>query len=73
MGTNLNFTVTDTHIFIVDAMSCKMGCINQSIGMIDWPVEVVEGKTTLPHTPIVYGDKLFVLDDEGTLYTYEKA
>lgn len=72
MGTNRNFTVTDTHIFIVDAMGYKMGCINRSTGKIDWSLEVGEGKVTLPHAPIVYGYKLYVLDDEGTLHIYEK-
>lgn len=66
------FTVTDTHIFIVHAMGNKMGCINRSTGKIDWSVEVGEGKVTLPHSPIVYGDKFFVLDDEGSLHVYEK-
>lgn len=67
------FTVTDTHIFIVHAMGYKMGCINRNTGKIDWSVEVGEGKVTLPHAPIVYGDKLYVLDDEGTLHLYEKS
>ena len=72
MGTNRNFTITDTHIFIVDAMSFNMGCINRSTGKIDWSVEVGEGKVTLPHAPIVYGGKLYVLDDEGTLHVYDR-
>ena len=72
MGTNRNFTVTDTHIFIVDAMSFNMGCINRSTGKIEWSVEVGKGKVTLPHAPIVYRDKLYVLDDEGVLHVYDK-
>lgn len=72
MGTNRNFTITDTHIFIVDAMSFTMGCINRSTGKIDWSVDVGEGRVTLPHAPIVYGDKLYVLDDEGTLHVYNR-
>lgn len=72
MGTNRNFTITDTHIFIVDAMSFNMGCINRSTGKIDWSVEVGAGKVTLPHAPIVYGDMLYVLDDEGTLHVYDR-
>lgn len=72
MGTNRNFTVTDTHIIIVDAMSYKMGCINRSTGKIDWSVEVGEGKVTLPNAPIMYENKLYILDDEGTLHVYEK-
>jgi hypothetical protein len=72
MGTNRNFTVTETHVFIVDAMSYKMGCINRSTGEIDWSVEVGEGKVTLPNAPIVYWNKLYVLDHEGTLHVYEK-
>ncbi len=66
------FTVTDTHIFIVHTMGYKMGCINRNTGKIDWSVEVGEGKVTLPNAPIVYGNKLYVLDDEGTLHVYEK-
>lgn len=66
------FTVTDTHVFIVHAMGCKMGCINRSTGKIDWSVEVGEGKVTLPHAPIVYRDKLYVLDEEGTLHVYDR-
>lgn len=72
MGTNSNFTVTDTHIFIVDAMGFKMGCINRSTGKVDWSVDVGEGKVTLPHAPIVYRDRLYILDDEGTLHIYER-
>lgn len=72
MGTNRNFTITESHVFIVDAMGYKMGCINRSTGKIDWSVEVGEGKVTLPHAPIIYGDKLYVLDDEGTLHTYDR-
>ncbi|MFA0960948.1 PQQ-binding-like beta-propeller repeat protein [Roseivirga sp. BDSF3-8] len=72
MGTNRNFTITDTHIFIVDAMGFKMGCINCSTGKIDWSVEVGEGKVTLPHAPIVYRNKLYVLDNEGTLHVYDR-
>lgn len=64
------FTVMDTHVFIVHAMGCKMGCINRCTGKIDWSVEVGEGIVTLPHAPIVYKDKLYVLDDEGTLHVY---
>lgn len=67
------FTVTDTHVFIVHAMGCKMGCINRSTGKIDWSVEVGEGKVTLPHAPIFFRHKLYVLDDEGTLHVYEKV
>ena len=66
------FTVTDTHVFIVHTMGFKMGCINRSTGEIDWSVDVGEGKVTLPHAPIVYRDKLYVLDDEGTLHIYER-
>lgn len=65
------FTVTDTHVFMVHAMGCKVGCINRSTGKIDWSVKVGEGKVTLPHAPIVYRDKLYVLDDEGTLHVYD--
>ena len=66
------FTVTDTHVFIVHAMGCKLGCINRSTGKIDWSVEVGEGKVTLPHAPIIYRNKLYVLDDEGTLHVYDR-
>lgn len=72
MGTNRNFTVTDTQVFIIDAMGCKMGCINRNTGKIDWSVAVGEGKVTLPHAPIVYRGKLYVLDDEGTLHVYDR-
>lgn len=72
MGINKNFTVTDTHIFIVDAMCYKMGCINRGTGKIDWSVEVGEAKVTLPNAPIIYGEKLYVLDDEGTLHVYNR-
>ena len=66
------FTVTDSHIFIVHAMGCRVGCINRSTGKIDWSVAVGEGKVTLPHAPIIYEDKLYILDDEGTLHVYQK-
>lgn len=66
------FTITDTHIFIVDAGSCRMGCINRSTGKIDWSVVVGEGKFALTNAPIIYRDNLYVLDDEGTLHVYEK-
>ena len=66
------FTVTDSHVFIVHAMGCRMGRINRSTGKIDWSVEVGEGKVTLPHAPIVFGGKLYVLDDEGTLHVYDR-
>lgn len=66
------FTVIDTHVFIVHAMGSKMGCINRSTGKIDWSVEVGEGKVTLPHAPIIYQDRLYVLDDEGTLHVFER-
>lgn len=67
------FTVTDAHVFIVRAMGYKMGCINRNTGKIDWSVEVGEGKVTLPHAPIVHGNKLYVLDDEGTLHAYDRV
>lgn len=66
------FTVTDTYIFIVHAMGYKMGCINRSTGKIDWSTAVGDGKVTLPHAPIFYKDKLYVLDDEGTLHVYDR-
>lgn len=66
-----SFTITDTHIFIVDAGSCRVGCINRSTGKIDWSVVVGEGKFALTHRPTIYRDRLYVLDDEGTLHIYE--
>ena len=72
MGTNSNFTVTKKYVFIVDAMGFMLGCINRDTGSIDWSTEVGNGKVTLPHAPTLYGNHLYVLDDEGTLYVYKR-
>ena len=72
IGANSNFTIDQTHIYIVDPMGWKAGALNRKTGQLDWSANIGLSNVTLPHPPIVTKSELFVLDDIGTLHIFDR-
>jgi len=72
MGTNSNFTITDTHIYITDAFNPRIGSISRNTGEIDWTAHLEGKSVTIGNTPLVKNENIIILDSIGKIHILKK-
>ena len=78
MGSSNSVCITNTHLIFTDTWKCQVGALNIETAQLDWVYQVdvprrgaPEGGT-LPFSPQIEGDRLYILDSEKNLHIFER-